>query len=135
MAELSHAPSTWLLVLEAGAAPPESLVALADEKGGATWKFYPHLLGRAEELHEDPRVRAQAEARTSFLKASQNQRRPRVLIGETDVTEDVVSVLDCLIGSLDWGSGFLDEEEANAARRLARILNFEDPMGDYRRNR
>jgi len=41
-----------------------------------------------------------------------------------DVTEDVRRVLDALHGSLDWGSGFLDEEQTASAERLMTLMEF-----------
>jgi len=41
-----------------------------------------------------------------------------------DVTEDVKRVLDALHSSLDWGSGFLDEEQTQSAEMLMKALEF-----------
>lgn len=43
------------------------------------------------------------------------------------ITEDVVTVLDALADSLDWGSGFLTDQEVGAALRLMELLAF-DPI-------
>lgn len=76
------------------------------------------------------RARAEREARVENLRVSRERDRPRVIIPcgplcKDDVTEDVVSVLDALKGSLDWGSGFLDDTQLNAANRLMTLLKFE----------
>lgn len=44
-----------------------------------------------------------------------------------DVTEAVQIVYDALIGSMDYGSGFLDTNEKRAMRRLADIAGFSPP--------
>lgn len=43
-----------------------------------------------------------------------------------DVTESVSALYDLLIGSMDWGSGFLTAEDAIPVARLARICGFKD---------
>ena len=83
----------------------------------------------------DERTQAQEEARVAMEAASALKFRPRVTVWDPtlggpvgeDVTEDVVSLLDALIGSLDWGSGFLSDEEVAAVTRLAGLLAFELP--------
>lgn len=78
----------------------------------------------------DERELAQQEAACEFIQASKRTARPHItlappgeLLGQ-DITEDVVSIVDALINSLDWGSGFLTDEEVQAVSRLARLLNF-----------
>lgn len=44
-----------------------------------------------------------------------------------DVTEAVQIIYDALVASLDYGSGFLDRDEENAIRDLARVAGFEHP--------
>ena len=73
----------------------------------------------------EARWKAQKEAEKSMLAASKRVNRASAKIGDIDVTEDVVSVLDALVGSLDWGSGFLDDDEIAAVSRLAELLNVE----------
>jgi hypothetical protein len=43
---------------------------------------------------------------------------------EIDVTEDVVTILDAVHHSMDWGSGFLEDHEEESARKLMRALGF-----------
>ena len=43
-------------------------------------------------------------------------------------TEDLQVLVDALVGSLDWSSGYLDNEEVLALQRVARLLGV-DPMG------
>ena len=73
---------------------------------------------------------AQEQARREMEKASRVKNRARVLINDIDVTEDVVSILDALIGSLDWGSGFLSDDEVSAVEKLAQMLDFENTERD-----
>lgn len=42
----------------------------------------------------------------------------------TEVTEEVKTVLDCLQGSLDWGSGFLCAEDIEAWGKIAGALGM-----------
>lgn len=44
---------------------------------------------------------------------------------ETDITEGVQALYDLVIGSMDWGSGFLTAEDARPVALLARALGFE----------
>lgn len=86
----------------------------------------------------DEREIAQQEAREAMEAASVRVDRARVFVetnrrvgdviimpgDKIDVTEDVVSVLDAAVGSLDWGSGFFDDDQITAISRLARLLGF-----------
>lgn len=65
------------------------------------------------------------EARSEQAQASNRMSRQRILTSSgEDVTEAVVSVLDCLHNSLDWGSGFLSDTDEADAIHLMRILGF-----------
>jgi hypothetical protein len=44
-----------------------------------------------------------------------------------DVTESVQIIYDALMGSMDAGSGFLDAEEEQALRKIAKVCGFDDP--------
>lgn len=43
---------------------------------------------------------------------------------ETEITEGVQALYDHLIGSLDWGSGFISTEDAVPIAHLARTCDF-----------
>jgi hypothetical protein len=45
---------------------------------------------------------------------------------ETDITEGVQALYDLVIGSMDWGSGFLTAEDARPVALLARACGFEN---------
>jgi hypothetical protein len=44
---------------------------------------------------------------------------------EVDITEGVQALYDLVIGSMNWGSGFLSVEEALPVARVARVCRFE----------
>ena len=44
---------------------------------------------------------------------------------ETDITEGVQAMYDRLVGSLDWGSGFITLEDALPLADLAKACGFE----------
>ena len=69
---------------------------------------------------------AKAEAEQAVRGDSERIGRPRILVEGTnqDITEEVVSILDALHNSMDWGSGFLTEEEEQAAEGLMILLRF-----------
>ena len=69
---------------------------------------------------------AESEAEESARAASAEVGRPRIRVEATnqDITEEVVTILDALYGSMDWGSGFLTDEETLAAERLMVLLRF-----------
>ena len=43
---------------------------------------------------------------------------------QTDVTEGVQTLYDLVIGSMDWGSGFLSYEDAIPVVEIARLCGF-----------
>jgi hypothetical protein len=45
---------------------------------------------------------------------------------ETDVTEGVQALYDLVIGSMDWGSGFLSVEDARPVVHVAKTCGFTD---------
>lgn len=53
--------------------------------------------------------------------------KPRIVIAGADVTEHVAAMFDALIGSLDWGSGFLDAETIEAILTVAELAGFTVP--------
>lgn len=69
---------------------------------------------------------AMAEAAEAEKLATEKRGRPRIVVQATneDITEDVVSILDALYHSMDWGSGFLDDDETAASEKLMRLLQF-----------
>lgn len=50
---------------------------------------------------------------------------------ETDVTNAVTVLWDGVIGSLDWGSGWWDAEDAGAVAWIGKLLGFDRPRGPY----
>lgn len=44
---------------------------------------------------------------------------------EFDITENLRVMYDAIVGSMDWGSGFLDSEEASAISRVGEVCGFE----------
>ena len=77
----------------------------------------------------DPRGEALLEAKEWNEEVSGRVGRASLVLrpegqAETDVTEDVVSVLDALYNSMDWGSGLLEDYEIASAERLMRALGF-----------
>jgi hypothetical protein len=51
----------------------------------------------------------------------------RITIGGTDVTEHVAAMFDAIVGSMDWGSGFLDVETIESILIVAELAGFEVP--------
>lgn len=49
---------------------------------------------------------------------------PRIMIGKVDVTEHVAAMFDALVGSLDWGSGFLDVETIESILIICELAGF-----------
>lgn len=45
---------------------------------------------------------------------------------ETDITEGVQTLYDMVIGSMDWGSGFLTAEDALPVVQVAKTCGFKD---------
>lgn len=72
---------------------------------------------------------ADAQDRANAAAASQQRNRARITVeipgGPQDVTEHVVTLLDAITNSLDWGSGFFNREDLVAWRALAQLLNFD----------
>jgi hypothetical protein len=74
---------------------------------------------------------AAAEALKSFQQTSQERRRTRIYAcprsGETtDVTEHVVSLLDMITQSLDWGSDFWTDSDLPSFIELCNLLDVAD---------
>jgi hypothetical protein len=44
---------------------------------------------------------------------------------EADITEGVQALYDLVLGSMDWGSGFLSAEDAVPVAKLGRLCGFE----------
>lgn len=77
---------------------------------------------------------AAAEALKSFQAATAERRRARIWAepeGEprVDVTEHVVSLLDMITQSLDWGSDFWTDSDLPSFITLCRLLKFEEIPG------
>ncbi len=73
---------------------------------------------------------ADAEDQAAAVRATQQRNRAKIVAypssGESqDVTEPVVSLLDSIHNSMDWGSGFLNREELEAWQVLAELLDFD----------
>lgn len=48
----------------------------------------------------------------------------------TDITEDIAKLYDLVIGSMDWGSGFLDTEDYEAVIKVGILCGFDLPQCD-----
>ncbi len=53
--------------------------------------------------------------------------KPRAIIGGVDLTEEVAAMYDAIVGSMDWGSGFLDDESIQAILLIGRAAGFDLP--------
>lgn len=51
----------------------------------------------------------------------------RVTVDGADITEHIAAMFDAIVGSLDWGSGFLDTETIESILIVADLVGFEDP--------
>ena len=74
---------------------------------------------------------AAAEARRAFKTATDERRRTRIWAepeGEArvDVTEQVVSLLDMITMSMDWGSDFWTDVDLPSFIILCKLLKFEE---------
>jgi hypothetical protein len=88
-----------------------------------------------------PEAKAAREALEAFKAASLDRKRCQIMAFSheedfewlrrqgTEVTEDVVTLMDLISGSMEWGSGFYDAEDLAAYTRLASLLKF-DPIPD-----
>ena len=57
---------------------------------------------------------------------------PKIMIGAVDVTEEVAAMYDAIVGSMDWGSDFLDADQIRAILKIGALAGFDLP--DPRRN-
>lgn len=78
----------------------------------------------------DAKRAAAAEALRSFKEATVARKRAKIvafpLDGEpVDVTEEIVSILDMIVSSLDWGSDFWSDDDLPAFITLCGLLKFE----------
>jgi len=81
------------------------------------------------------RQTAALEALKLFHNVTEERGRARIVArpagaglgAEIDVTEDVVSILDRLTETLDWGSGFFTDEDLIAFFRLVDLLKIDVP--------
>jgi hypothetical protein len=74
---------------------------------------------------------AAAAALESFKAATEDRRRARIWAepeGEprVDVTEHVVSLLDMITTSMDWGSDFWTDTDLPSFIELCKLLKFEE---------
>lgn len=88
--------------------------------------------GRIVPGHEQ-RVAA-AEALASFQKASAERKRTKIWAypkrgKRVDVTEHVVSLLDMITQSMDWGSDFWDDTDLPSFIELCKLLDFDELPG------
>lgn len=51
--------------------------------------------------------------------------KPRILINGIDMTEQVGAMYDAIVGSMDWGSDFLDDETIDAILLVGHAAGFE----------
>ena len=74
---------------------------------------------------------AAADALRAFKAASEDRRRARIWAepeGEprVDVTEHVVSLLDMITMSMDWGSDFWTDTDLPSFIELCKLLDFDE---------
>ncbi len=55
----------------------------------------------------------------------------RIMIGTADVTEHVAAMFDAIVGSLDWGSGFLSVEQIESILIVGALAGFDVPEFRY----
>lgn len=75
--------------------------------------------------------KAAAEAMRSFEQASAERRRTKIFAypkdrAPVDVTEHVVSLLDMITTSLDWGSDFWSDDDLPSFIELCQLLDFDE---------
>lgn len=51
----------------------------------------------------------------------------RIAVDGADITEHVAAMFDAIVGSLDWGSGFLDTETIESILIVAELAGFDVP--------
>ena len=51
--------------------------------------------------------------------------KPKVTIDGVDMTEQVAAMYDAIVGSMDWGSDFLDDETVEAIQLIGAAAGFE----------
>jgi hypothetical protein len=80
-----------------------------------------------------PQAEAAAEALRSFELASAERRRTRIWAypdpdgrAPVDVTEHVVSLLDMITSSMDWGSEFWGDTDLPSFIELCKLLKFDE---------
>ncbi len=80
---------------------------------------------------ETARREAAAEALKSFKQASEDRRRTKIWAypksrKPVDVTEHVVSLLDMITTSMDWGSDFWTDTDLPSFIELCKLLDFDE---------
>lgn len=83
-------------------------------------------------MSDSKRVAA-AEALAAFKAASEERRRARIVAipgdgCQEDVTEHVVSLLDMITQSMDWGSDFWSDSDLPSFIHLCGLLKFDAPV-------
>lgn len=71
----------------------------------------------------------EAKLATLAAQAEIRARWRRVAVDGVDITDHVAAMFDTLVGSLDWGSGFLDEDEIDSILTVADLVGLEPPEG------
>ncbi len=77
---------------------------------------------------------AAAEALEGFKAATKERRRARIWAypegqKRVDVTEHVISLLDMITTSMDWGSDFWTDTDLPSFIELCKLLKFEEVPG------
>lgn len=80
---------------------------------------------------EKSQRQAAAEALESFKQASAERQRTRIFAyprkgRRVDVTEHVVSLLDMITTSMDWGSDFWTDTDLPSFIELCKLLDFDE---------
>lgn len=60
--------------------------------------------------------------------------KPKIMLGVYDVTEHVAAMYDAIVGSMDWGSGFLSAEEQCSILIIGKLAGWDlpDPNSDVK---
>lgn len=79
-----------------------------------------------------PRLAAAVEALDAYGKVSAERKRCRIMAVSPgrepiDLTEDVVSLMDVITTTLDWGSGFFSDTDLRAFIVIADLLKIDVP--------
>jgi len=82
---------------------------------------------RPIEDERDTRMRLESATRAAAIRASWR----RATVGQADITEHIAAMFDALVGSLDWGSGFLETETIESILIVGEVIGFDMDAADH----